>query len=238
MANFATFGWFGPNCANISEIGLAGVPKYGEVYNTNTGSNPNFPLNVATNLFWGSLNINIQSTVVTFRNSPANQFVSNWNKNIQWSSYIFNSNVLRGPVTKARDLLCILENDGIHTSNTEFADVSSGVDSASANRNFSIPNGIFEENKNNNSKSLIFALFVRHIILAGSSGTPLNDNPSGGFIVSPVENPEVNNVIQNGAIITTPWGIAKMPIQIIGTQVSQATCNITVTEEDPEIRYA
>jgi hypothetical protein len=234
--SFRTLGWFGPECFQSDGRWVAAPPKYLEIYNSQTGSNQDFPLELAMKIFWESqtISINASLTWVRFFSGPPRyvSFTASYNETLNWGERRANFTSLpseRTGLQTAKELLC----SSSHTTLLLSSVNEGGGDGELQFEIFKRPFAIYE-----NGGYRIFApIFV--LVRSGSATGFVNNN----------EWPIQDVAEQMGeCLITTPWGNTSSPIIVPPPQtqpdgfvlsfVESVSMSIDFTAADPATRYA
>jgi hypothetical protein len=234
--SFRTLGWFGPECFLSTTRWNVAPPKYLEIYNSQTGSNQDFPLELAMKIFWESqtISINASLTWVRFFSGPQQYvpFTASYNETLNWgerrSNFIDLPSARTGLQT-AKELLC-------SSSHTTLLLSGGNTGGGTGELQFDISRRPFAIYENGG-----YRIFAPIFVLVRSG--------SGAGVVDNNEFPIQDVAEQMGeCLITTPWGNTSSPIIVAPPQtqpdgfvlsfVESVSIAIDFTAADPATRYA
>jgi hypothetical protein len=221
---FKTIGWFG-NSGCYGEIppSLESPNKSFDMIKLKSGTQLSFPLEIATKIFWLAKTINLNASI-TVPNTPNPPFTYTVNETFPWGIYydeIFSLN-LRTSVTTAKEMLCLIKDSALpfpsHTVFRKRQIVSGGTTS-----NLSViqPKALVSTIDADPEDKTLYAPFL---FAVSARGQAITCSSTG------------DQVAYGSATIITPWGNVSVPI-FGSPSVISASMTITITEEDPAIRF-
>jgi hypothetical protein len=227
--------------------------RYLQIYNEQTGSNADFPLLVASKIYWEAKEFTISgnfqwSRLVSAGGSVYTRtFTAVFNETIQWGQWGWvqldgsviglapafgEPPLLRTNLTYASELVC----SGLHTNyRKNFSVTASDGAVGTADFFWSITNVFTNSLRTNLHAPIFWQINIGSSAIISPQAFDVSSSPPFGV-----------RIIGNCSILT-PWGNAIAPIQTSYDQISDGTrlsgvdeCNvtITVTGADPSVRYS
>jgi hypothetical protein len=246
MESFRTVGWFGPECPAQNVFYVPFPPKYMEIYDSKTGSNPIFPLEMAMKIFWESEEIKINASMVWKRltlSLVTQTFTSNFNDTIKWGSINFDSfeePEEREFVETAKEMLCYIKNNSTSQSNHT---IMQRAPNPNNQYYFNILNRPYIYKENPSLKDYKLYAPIDFFLTAGAGFARLLSHDFYGTISGSVPQMTMGN-----AQILSPWGNTEVPILIppptidsdgtITSFIESVSISIEFTAADPDVRYA
>jgi hypothetical protein len=215
---FRTKGWFGPQCPVFPNP----PPQALEIYDSQSGTNPEFPLEIATKIYWEASSYRVQADIdYRFWDGEGYEsFVDSADETIEWCQAApFNNPPARQGLLTAKELLCSF----YHTDVTILRDF------------FFLQFRVGKTPEGGGSKIFM----PLEAAFQGNSVGFVRLN-TGRF---------PNQIVMGTGEIITPWGNVEVPLFVrelfldatdgfvLGFTQS-ASMTITVTAADPAVRYA